>query len=102
MRDLQAAWLRGDLLDIAGNPAKPRRIMVLSTPFSHKLHADTDAQKRPAPLPDGLGERLDHPGNGIKAAPAIRKRPDPGQHNPLGPTHHLRVAGDRDALPARP
>ncbi len=62
-----------------------------------QLHADADAEKRPALSSDGLIQRLDHPGDGIEAAPAIGNAPTPGKNNPLGARDNIRIGGDVDA-----
>jgi hypothetical protein len=41
---------------------------------------------------------FDHTGNCIKAAAAIRKRPDTREHDPVGARHKIGVARHHDRL----
>ncbi len=58
---------------------------------------DADAEKGPALLPDDLFQSLDHAGDRIQAAPAIRKRADAGQHDMVGAPHVVGIGCHLDA-----
>ena len=70
--------------DLAGDPAEPLGDLVFAAAFGHELHADANAEKRPAAAGAPGLERLDHAGDGIEAAPAVREGADAGQHDALG------------------
>ena len=48
MRDLQRRVRRRDAVDLAGDPAQSRGHLVFAAALGHELHADADAEERPA------------------------------------------------------
>src|SRR4029077_20391903 len=72
--------------------------LVLAAALRHQLHADADAEERPAFLPHGFVQRLDHAGDRIEPAPAVGKRADAGQHDAISATHRVGIAGNDDRL----
>jgi hypothetical protein len=71
---------------------------MLAADIGHQLHADANAEERPAVFQHALFERLDHAGNGVEAAPAIGEGADAGQHDAGGSGDIIRLAGDQDRL----
>src|SRR5690606_1305444 len=73
----------------------------------HQLHADADAENRPALRNDRIPRGIDHTINGGKTLAAGAKCPDPRQHDPVRRHDVLGAACHHDgsipiALPARP
>ena len=50
VRDLQLRIARRDAVDLAGNPARALDHLVFAAALGHQLHADADAEERPAVL----------------------------------------------------
>src|SRR5262245_14056527 len=98
VRDLQARIGRRDAVDLAWDPAEPFDQFVFAPARGHELHADADAEERPALLANPQIERLHHAGNRIEAAPAVRERTDAGQHHAIGAGDLVRIAGHHDRL----
>src|ERR1700722_12811367 len=84
VRDFQARVVRRDAVDLAGDPAEAGRHLVFAPALGHQLHADADAEERPAFLPHRDVERVDHAGDRIEPAPAVREGADTGQHHAIG------------------
>src|SRR5262249_6243670 len=84
VRDLEMGIGRRDAVDLAGDPAEPRRHLVLAAALAHQLHADADAEERPALLAHRDVERLDHAADRVEPAPAIGERANPRQHDAIG------------------
>ena len=82
-----AGIARRDLVDLAGDPAEPRRHLVFAAALGHELHADADAEERPALAAHGFLERRDHARHRVEAAAAIGERADARQHHALGAAH---------------
>src|SRR6185437_7092357 len=80
--------------DFAWNPVEAVDRLELAAAFGHELHADADAEERPAALPHRLVERRLDAGNRGQAATAIGEGADARQHDALGPAHLVGVAGD--------
>jgi len=74
-----------------------RRVLggALDAALTHKLHADTYPQKRPAILDNALGQCRDHAVNGAQALGAIAKGADTGQNNMVGLAHMFGRAADQ-------
>src|SRR5207253_10641555 len=98
VRDLQLRVARRDAVDLSGNPAEAWRHFIFAAALGHELHADANAEKRPALLARGLIERVDHARHGIKPAAAIGEGADTGQHHAIRAAHFVRVIGDDDRL----
>ena len=98
--NLQVGVARGDAVDLAGNPAQSFAHPIFAAALGHQLHADADAEERPALATHRFLERLDHALDRIESAAAIRKRADAGQHDAVGPAHRVRVSGHHDRLVA--
>ena len=96
MRDTQAAALRVDGLDIAVDPAEPRRDLVFKPPRRQQLHADADPEKRPRFVAHGLGHRGDHAGHGVEAGAAVGESADTRQNDAVRAENLVRIARDRD------
>src|SRR5262245_66516206 len=58
MRDFQFRVRGRDWFDVAGDPAQPLRHLVFAAALGHKLHADANAQERPAASAYAVAERL--------------------------------------------
>src|SRR5205085_10534601 len=58
MWDLQAWITRRDAVDLAANPAKAFDHLIFAPALGHQLHADTDAEERPAFFTHRLVQRL--------------------------------------------
>ena len=86
VRDLEGGIARLDAGDLAGDPAEALGHLVFAAAFGHELHADADAEKRPAAPAHGVVERLDHAGQGIEAAPAVGEGADARKHDAIGRT----------------
>ena len=63
---------------------KPSRHLVFAPALGHELHADANAEKRPAARAHALIERLHHAGDGVEPAPAIGESADARQHDAIG------------------
>src|SRR5215472_3613854 len=98
MRDLQTSIRRRDAFDLARNPAQPLRHLVFAAAFRHELHADANAEERPAAHAHAVVERLHHAADGIEPAPAIGEGADARQHHALGAGDLLRIARHHDRL----
>ena len=55
-----------------------------------------DPEERPTALAHSLVHRVDHAGNAVKPAPAIRERADARQHDMVGGNHVLGPRRDVD------
>src|SRR5580693_7258031 len=71
MRNFQIRIARYDAIDLAGDPAQSFRDLVFAAALGQQLHADADAEERPAFLAHRLVQRRHHAIHGIEAAPAI-------------------------------
>src|SRR6516165_4066835 len=98
MRDLQVGIARLDATHFAGDPAEAFGHLVFAAALGQELHADADAEERPALPAHGLGQCLHHSGQGVEAAPAIGKGADAGQHHAVGGADRLGVVGHRDGI----
>src|SRR5215468_11081438 len=98
MRDLQTWIRRRDAFDLARNPAQPRRDLVFAAALGHELHADANAEKRPAARAHAVVERLDHAADGVEPAPAIGEGADARQHHAVGAGDLLGFARHHDRL----
>src|SRR5947209_4372614 len=98
VRNLQIGIVGFDAVDLARDPAEPLDNLVLAAAFGHQLHADADAEERARFLTYRLVQRLDHARHRIEPAPAVRERPDTGQHDAIGGAHRVGIAGDDDRL----
>ena len=98
VRDLQRRVARRDPVDLAGDPAEPVGDLVFAAALGHELHADADAEKRPALAAHGFLQRLDHARHRVEAAPAIGERADARQHHAIGLAHRVGIAGHHDRL----
>jgi hypothetical protein len=78
MRDFQIRIGGRDPFDLTGDPAQSLCHLVFAAAFGHELHADANAEERPAATTHAVIERLHHPFDGIEPAPAIGKRADAG------------------------
>src|SRR5215475_2548679 len=98
MRDLQIWIRRLNTLDLACNPTQPLRHLVFAAAFGHELHADANAEERPAAHAHAVVERLHHAADGIEPAPAIGEGADARQHHALGAGDLFGIARHHDRL----
>ena len=98
VRNFQVRIGRRDAIDLAGDPAQALRHLVFAPALGQQLHADADAEERPALLAHRLLERGDHAVDRIETAAAIGKGADAGKHDAVGGGHHIRIAGHDDRL----
>src|SRR5262249_51128161 len=77
MGDLESRIIRVDAANLAADPAHSIGYRILAAALCHELHADADAQKRPAIPANRLIQGFYHAGHRVKAAPTIRKSPNP-------------------------
>ena len=59
----------------------------------HQLHADANAEKRPAIVDHGLDQRRVHAGNGREPLAAIREGSNPRQYDAFGAPHDVGIVG---------
>src|SRR5262245_26314837 len=100
VRNLQRRIARHDAVDLAGDPAEAGRDFIFAAALCHQLHADADAEKRPAVAAHGFLQRLDHPVDRIQAAATIREGADARQDHAVGATHRVGIARHHDRLVA--
>src|SRR5262249_31214833 len=102
VRNLQIRIARRDPIDFAGDPAEAFDHFIFAPALGKKLHADTNAEKRPALAAHGLFERFDHAGNRVEPAPTVGEGANAGQYDAIGARHDLGIAryGDRLIQPA--
>ena len=62
------------------------------------MHADADAEERPAFSAHRFLERRDHAADGVKTAPAVGEGADAGQHHPIGRGHDAWIVRHHDRL----
>src|SRR5580692_225925 len=98
VRDFQARIARHDAIDFAGDPAQTFRNLVFAPALGQQLHADADAEERPALLPHRLVQRSDHAIHRVEAAPAIGKGAYTRQHDTVRLRHHRGIVGHHDGL----
>ena len=98
VRNLQARIGRRDAVDLARDPAEPLDHLVFAAALGHQLHADADAEERPAARAHALVERVHHAADGVEAAPAIREGADAGQHHAVGAGDLVGIARHHDRL----
>ncbi len=98
VRDLQRRIGRRDLVDLAADPAEALGHHVFAAALGHELHADADAEERPALAAHRLLQRLDHAGHRIEPAPAIGEGADARQHDAVGAAHRVGIARHHDRL----
>ena len=72
--------------------------LVFAAALGQQLHADADAEERPAFAAHRFLERRDHAGDGVETAPAIGEGADAGQHHPVGRRHDRRIVRHHDRL----
>ena len=84
VRDFQRRIGRRDLVDLAADPAEPVGHHIFAAALGHELHADADAEERPALAAHRLLQRLDHARHRIEPAPAIGEGADARQHDAVG------------------
>ncbi len=79
---------------------QPRPVghLVFAAALGQQLHADADAEERPAFLMHRFVKRLDHAVDGIEPAAAIGERADAGQHDAIGRGNDVRIVGHDDRL----
>src|ERR1700749_181170 len=80
---LERGILGLDRAHLALDPSEPRGLDELESPLAQKLHADTDAEKRPSLLPDGLLQRRDQARHALKPVLAVAVRTDARQHDAI-------------------
>src|SRR5258708_19295070 len=85
VRDLQTRIRRRDAFDLARNPAQPRRHLVFAAALGHELHANANAEERPAPPAYAVVERIHHAADGVEPTPPIAEAPPPRHHHPPPP-----------------
>ena len=98
MRNLQARIARRDAIDLARDPTETLFHLIFEAALCHELHADADAEERPATLTHRLLQGVDHSRHGIEAAPAIGKGADAGQHDTIGTRYDGGILRHRDRL----
>ncbi len=101
MRDFEGGIVRLDGAHLARDAIEAGRDGMLEAARGEQLHADADAEERPAAFVDALVDRLDHPVDGIEMPPAVGEGAVARQHDPVGARHHIGVGRDCDRL-ARP
>jgi hypothetical protein len=99
-RALSRRAYRVDRPHFAGDPAEALDGLEFAAALRHQLHANADAEKRPAAANRGLHDRRFQARHGGKAATAIGEGADPGQHDALRagdlfrPARHQNRPGD--------
>ena len=78
------------------HPAKAGGLAVLHAEIGEQLHADTDAEERPAARMHGVFHRLDHAGARFQLALALGEMTDAGQDDPVGLRDEIRIGGELD------
>src|SRR6202051_205124 len=96
MRDFQVRIARHNAIDFAGDPAQALGDLVFTAAFGQELHADANAEERPASLPHRLVQRADHAVHRVEAAPAIGEGADTRQYDTVRLRHHRRIVGHHD------
>ena len=99
VRDLQRRIGRRDPVDLAARSSRGPAVTSYSRPRSAmQLHADADAEERPALAAHRLLQRLDHARHRVEPAPAVGEGADARQHDAVGAAHRVGIAGDHDRL----
>src|SRR5262245_19912568 len=98
MRDLQTRIRRGHAFDLARNPTQPLRHLVFAAAFGHELHADANAEERPAAPAHAVVERLHHAADGVEPTPAIGEGAHARQHHAVGAGDLVGFARHHDRL----
>src|SRR5262249_17619359 len=98
MRDFQIRIGWRDPFDLTRDPAQSRWHFVFAAAFRHELHADANAEERPAATTHAVIECLHHPFDGIEPAPTIGKRADAWQHHAIGASDLLGIARHHNRL----
>src|SRR6202040_3035273 len=94
--DLEIGVVRRNARDIAFDPTQTVRHLVLASALRHELHADAYAEKGPPAPAHAVIERLHHTVNRGQAAPAIPKGSAPGEHDAVGTSDLIGIAGHGD------
>src|SRR6516165_9708714 len=84
--------------DLAPNPTQSRPHLSFAAALGHELHADANAEERPAAPAHALVERFHHPVDGVEPTPAIGEGADTGQHHPVGARNLIGIARHHDRL----
>ena len=69
---------------------------MLEAARGEQLHADADAEERPAFFAHGVRQSLDHAGDGVEAALAIGEGADARQHDAVGIGDDIGIGGEED------
>src|SRR5258707_5807616 len=98
MGDLESRIIGVDAANLPADPAHSIGYRILAAALRHELHADADTEKRPAVPADRLIQSFHHASHRIKAAPTIRKSPNPRQYDAIGLAHRRGIARYRNRL----
>src|SRR5690606_26306260 len=79
--DLECGVGRLNGRDLALDPPQTLMHATLEATMRHELHADANAEKRPALLPHGALERVAHAGNPMESLIAIGEGTDARQNH---------------------
>src|SRR5579863_7458111 len=100
MRDLEIWVGRLDRHHLAVDPAESIDGFELAAARRHQLHANANAEERPPAHGHRLADRGFQPGHGGEPAPALGESTLARQHDAVGASDIVRVAGDDDTLAA--
>src|SRR5262249_43704743 len=89
---------RLNTFDLARNPSEPRRHLVFAPALGHELHANANAEERPAAPAHAVVERFHHAADGVEPPPAIGEGADTRQHHPVGARDLIGIARHHDRL----
>jgi hypothetical protein len=96
VRDLDGRIGGLELAHLAGDPVEAGGLAELQAAGGQELHADADAEERPAPGLHRLGHGLDHPAARLQRRHAGGEGADARQHHAVGRGDRRRVGGDQD------
>ncbi len=101
VRDFDARISRSHRPHPPFDPAKPQMDAVFLTRLSHQLHAHANSKEGLGSSPSRLIQRINHPLDPRQRVPAMRKRPDPWQNNPVCAAQRVWISGDADIIRSR-
>ena len=81
---------------LAGDPVEPVGRLELQPAAGHELHADADAEKRPAFDAHRVFQGFAHAGHGFEAALAVGEGADARQHDTVGGGDDVGVGRQRN------
>ena len=90
---------RRDLVDLAGDPAEARRHLIFAAALGHQLHADADAEERPARAAARVSlSASTMPGISSSPRRQSAKAPTPGSTTRSARATSSGIVGDEDRL----